>query len=60
MRRPHWLSLSLLFCLVAAPGCPPHKGAGVLDEARLAGRDAASFPAADEDYYYDMDGGLQP
>jgi hypothetical protein len=58
MRRPHWLSLSLLFCLVAAPGCPTHKDTGVLDEARQAGRDAASFPAADEDYYHDMDGGL--
>jgi hypothetical protein len=31
----------------------------VLDEAKLAGRDAASFPAADEDYYHDMDGGIQ-
>jgi hypothetical protein len=58
MRRPHWLSFSLLLCLVAAPGCPPHNDGGVLDEARLAGRDAASFPAADEDYYHDMDGGL--
>jgi len=57
MRRPHWLSLSLLFCLIAAPGCPPH-GKVVLDEARQAGRDAASFPAADEDYYHDMDGGV--
>ena len=53
MCRPHWLSLPLLFCLIAAPSC--HK---VVDEARQAGRDAASFPAADEDYYHDMDGGL--
>ncbi|HBL28058.1 MAG TPA: hypothetical protein DD490_14590 [Acidobacteria bacterium] len=30
----------------------------MLDEARLAGRDAASLPAADEDYYHDMDGGV--
>src|SRR5205809_4484871 len=30
----------------------------VLDEAKLAGRAAASFPAAEEDYYHDMDGGL--
>ena len=30
----------------------------VLDEAKLAGRDAASFPAADEDYFKDMDGGI--
>jgi hypothetical protein len=57
MRHPSWLSLSLLFCLVAAPGCP-RGNRDVLDEARLAGRDAASFPAADEDYYHDMDGAL--
>src|SRR4029450_9394025 len=29
----------------------------VLDEARLAGRDAASVPPAAEDYFHDMDGG---
>lgn len=56
MCRPHWLSLPFLFCLIAAPSCTHHKQ--VLDEARQAGRDAASFPAADEDYYHDMDGGL--
>jgi len=59
MCRPHWLSLPFLFCLVAAPSCttPKPPPPDVLDEARLAGRDAASFPAADEDYYHDMDGG---
>src|SRR5947199_9359269 len=30
----------------------------VLDEAKLAGRDAQSFPAADEDFYHDMDDGI--
>jgi hypothetical protein len=30
----------------------------VLDEARLADRAATSFPAADEDYYHDMDGAI--
>jgi hypothetical protein len=29
----------------------------VQDEAMRAGRDATSFPAADEDYFHDMDGG---
>lgn len=29
----------------------------VKDEALLAGRDASSFQAADEDYFHDMDGG---
>jgi len=31
----------------------------VEDEARLAKRTAASLPAADEDYFADMDGGLK-
>lgn len=31
----------------------------VLDEAKLAGRDAASLPMAIEDYFHDMDGGVQ-
>jgi hypothetical protein len=30
----------------------------VVDEALGAGRQAASFPAADEDYFHDMDGGI--
>ena len=30
----------------------------VLDEARMAGRDAASFPHASEDYFHDMDGAV--
>jgi hypothetical protein len=31
----------------------------VQDEAMLAGRTASSFPAADEDYFHAMDGGVQ-
>src|SRR5579864_1810276 len=30
----------------------------VKDEALRAGRDASSFKAADEDYFHDMDGGI--
>jgi len=30
----------------------------VKDEALLAGRDASTFTAADEDYFHDMDGGI--
>src|ERR1700704_6705719 len=30
----------------------------VLDEALVSGRDASTFPAADEDYFHDMDGGV--
>src|SRR5829696_4502696 len=32
--------------------------APVRDEALAVGRDAATFPAADEDYFHDMDGGV--
>jgi hypothetical protein len=39
-------------------GSGPQPGT-VLDEARTAQRTAASFPAADEDYFHDMDGGVQ-
>lgn len=35
----------------------PHPG-HVKDEALLAGRTAATFPGADEDYFHDMDGGI--
>ena len=30
----------------------------IQDEALLAGRTVASFPAASEDYFHDMDGGI--
>src|SRR5882757_2978751 len=40
---------------VGVHGIPGH----VLDEARVANRPASSFPAADEDYFHDMDGGIQ-
>src|SRR5258708_5108424 len=36
---------------------PPEPGT-VLDEAKVAGRDAKSLPGADEDYYADMDYGV--
>ena len=38
-------------------GCPARAQA-VIDEARQAGRTAQTFPAADEDYFHDMDGGI--
>ena len=34
------------------------KSGHVFDEAKQVGRTAASFPAADEDYFKDMDGGV--
>lgn len=40
-------------------GCRKQPRPGtVQDEAMRAHRDAASFPAADEDYFHDMDGGM--
>jgi hypothetical protein len=48
----------LLCCLltILGAGDPPQPGK-VLDEARQAGRSAASLPAPLEDYFHDMDGG---
>ncbi len=48
----------VLCCLLTITGAgdPPQPGK-VLDEARQAGRSAASLPAPIEDYFHDMDGG---
>jgi hypothetical protein len=54
------LFVPIIFALVLG-GCgkkSPAPGT-VLDEAMTAGRKADSFPAADEDYFKDMDGGIQ-
>src|ERR1700739_2988963 len=51
--------LAGLACLLIA-GCSREPQPGtVLDEARQAGRTAASFPQAADDYFHDMDGGVQ-
>jgi hypothetical protein len=51
--------LAVLVCMVCAAGCTRQPKSGeVLDEAKRAGRDAASFRHADEDYFHDMDGGV--
>jgi hypothetical protein len=47
----------LCFALLTACRPAPQSGA-VEDEARAAGRAAASFPHAGEDYFHDMDGGI--
>ncbi len=50
---------SLAACVaLASLACGPRPGS-VEDEAKLAGRTAESFPAADEDYFRDMDGGYR-
>jgi hypothetical protein len=50
---------TLLACLIAT-GCShaPEPGT-VIDEAKQAGRTAASFPHAADDYFHDMDGGVK-
>jgi hypothetical protein len=50
-------SLVLGVLLLAACSKAPQPGA-VLDEAKQAGRDGASFKHAAEDYFHDMDGAL--
>jgi hypothetical protein len=50
-------AVMLSLAITACGGKPPKPGT-VRDEAMLASRTAASFPAADEDYFHDMDGGL--
>ena len=60
MIRIHWNAVTgcLLVCAILL-GCSKQPRPGeVLDEAKLAGRDAASFPQASEDYFHDMDGGV--
>ena len=45
--------------LFALAACNEPEPGTVKDEAMRAGRTAASFPAADEDYFEDMDGGYK-
>ncbi|MET0497292.1 MAG: hypothetical protein ABW106_03350 [Steroidobacteraceae bacterium] len=46
----------LVSCLMLLAACDKQPASGsVLDEARRAGRTAASFVPADEDYFHDMD-----
>lgn len=46
----------MLFNLIRPKG--PKRGE-VFDEARIAGRDTSSSPAADDNYFQDMDGGVK-
>ena len=58
MRR--LVSGAIFVVTFAAVGCsrhPPRPGS-VLDEARQGNRSAASLPAADENYFHDMDGAV--
>jgi hypothetical protein len=51
-----WVAAVSVLCI---GGCSQQPRPGtVQDEALRAHRDAASFPAADDDYFHDMDGGI--
>ncbi len=52
------LAVTLAFCLFLTACDDPEPGT-VLDEAMEKGRAGTSFPAADEDYFRDMDYGFQ-
>src|SRR3984893_17080655 len=54
--RLRWIGV--LLCVLLLAGCSKDRSGQVLDEASQAGRTVATFPAADEDYLHDMDGGL--
>src|SRR5262249_7973148 len=54
-----FMTLATLACLFAIFGCSGPEPGTVPDEAMRAGRPASSFPAADEDYFADMDGGYK-
>ena len=55
-----WHAAAWLLGGLILAGCSdgPQPGA-VLDEAKLAGRDAASFQHSADDYFHDMDGGVE-
>src|SRR6266568_2245535 len=48
----------LPLCLILLASCGKDQPGQVLDEASRAGRSPASFPAAEEDYFRSMDGGV--
>ena len=61
MSQHSWTLLISIILTLVLGGCgkkSPVPGT-VMDEAMTAGRKADSFPAADEDYFKDMDGGIQ-
>jgi len=59
--RARHISLLAISNFVFLTGCtsPPGEPGKVLDEAMRANRAGASFPAADEDYFKDMDSGVK-
>src|SRR5882672_7262307 len=57
--RRSLIGLAAATVLFTLPGCNEPAPGTVKDEAMRAGRTAASFPAAGEDYFQDMDGGYK-
>lgn len=51
-------AVALLSLVTVLEGCSGSKIGEVLDEARTVDRTPESFPAAEEDYFRDMDGGI--
>src|SRR5947207_11011820 len=56
--RLRGIGFLLPLCLMLLAGCAKDEPGQVLDEASRAGRVAASFAAADEDHFPDMDDGI--
>jgi hypothetical protein len=54
-----WLVVLMIGAVpLASCGKEPIQPGKVTDEAQRAGRDAASFSAAGDDYFHDVDGGV--
>ena len=60
LQRRRWTTACFLLCGVLLAACSrgPQPGA-VLDEAKQAGRDGASFKHSADDYFHDMDGAVK-
>ena len=60
MNPIRWFAMrGVVVCVLAVIGCSHIEQPGhVLDEAKQVGRTGDSFPAAAEDYFRDMDGGI--
>lgn len=52
------IAAALIIFFTSCTGANQPTSGTVLDEARQANRPASSFPAADEDYFHDMDGSI--
>ncbi len=58
LQRWHSTACWLIGVLLLASCSKGPQPGEVLDEAKLAGRDGASFTHSTDDYFHDMDGGV--